>query len=221
MALAMTIVVALVLVLLALVGAWRDLQRGALALGGSLLGFVLGELWGVPWGDVLVERLRVNSGSAVFVVQMLLLLGSALVLGYGSGTLLPPRASMPPWPRRLAGGLLGLLNGVMLVGFLLRYGVVANPGFATLVAESTLARLIHTGLPVLFILVSAVAGVAICGRLLVEAIRARQAAPPALSHGRGGPPEADSLSPSYERRLNQQRALSKVSDKLDEIEHGR
>jgi Colicin V production protein len=219
MALAMTIVVALVLLLLTLVGAGRDLQRGALALGGSLLGVVLGELWGARLGAAVVDRMRVSPPGAVFLVQALLLLGSSLVLGYGSGTLLSPHARALTWRRRVVGGLMGLLNGVVLVGFLLQYGAATNAGLTALVGQSALAGMIHAGLPALFMLGSAGAGVLVIGKLAVGTLRARQAPPP--SYSRAAAPEADPLSPSYERRLNQRRALDKVSDKLNEIEHGR
>jgi Colicin V production protein len=221
MALAMTMVVALVLLLLTLVGAWRDLPRAALALGGTLLGVVLVDLWGAQWGAALAQRLRVSPASALFVAQALLLLGAAMLLGYGGGTLLPAQGDVPSWRRRVVGGLLGLLNGAVLVGFLLQYGAAANSGFAALVGQSALARLLHSGLPLLFALVSGAAGAAVIGRVIGASLRARQAAPPRVSYRREAPRESGASPASVERRINQRRALDKVSDKLNEIEHGR
>ena len=53
MALAFTIVIALVLVVLGLVGYIRDLRRGLLALIGTLAGASLVSFWAAPWGLAL------------------------------------------------------------------------------------------------------------------------------------------------------------------------
>src|SRR5215213_2036263 len=69
MALAFTIVIALVLVVLGLVGYIRDLRRGLLALIGTLAGASLVSFWAAQWGQALAGRVGGDPQRLIFIVS--------------------------------------------------------------------------------------------------------------------------------------------------------
>ena len=152
MALAFTIVIALVLVVLGLVGYIRDLRRGLLALIGTLAGVILVSFWAAPWGLALAGSfVGGDPQRMIFIVSCALLLWSALVVGYGGGMLLGRAKDRPPFQQRLVGALLGALNGVLIVAFLLRFAVTSQPSFAAMIESSPLAKILFDSLPLLFL----------------------------------------------------------------------
>src|SRR4051812_34479788 len=111
MALAFTIVIALVLVVLSLIGYVRDQRRGLLALIGTLAGASLVSFWASQWGLALAGRfVGADPQRLIFMVSCALLLWSALVDGYGGGMLLARAKDRPSLQQRLASALLGTLN---------------------------------------------------------------------------------------------------------------
>ena len=52
----------------------------------------------------------------------------------------------PPLQQRLAGALLGALNGVLIVAFLLRFAVTSQPSFAAMIESLPLAKILFDGL---------------------------------------------------------------------------
>lgn len=217
MSLAITGVVALVLLLLAWVGAWRDIQRGLLALVATFFGIVLSSLWGERWGNQLAAQLDVASAPIVFMISSLLLASVALLIGYGGGILLPPAPRSLSWQRRAAGGALGLLNGIVLIGYLLQYSTHNNPGFAELIAEATPVQLLYDGVPLLLLISALVGSALIIGKQIILSLRRRKVppAPPNLPSARPpATPLAGTPPPTAEQRENQQRALEKINDRL-------
>jgi uncharacterized membrane protein required for colicin V production/Na+-transporting methylmalonyl-CoA/oxaloacetate decarboxylase gamma subunit len=180
MALAITIVVTLVLLLLSLIGYWRDIRRGVLAIAGTLLGAILAGFWGQQWGQALAQRfVGGDPRTLTFVVNCVLFLFCALVVGYGGGLLLGRAQERTPFSRRLTGALLGLLNGALIIGYVLRFATAQQPesGFATTVNSTLLARIFHDGLPLLFLGIAIVVGVLVLLRGVVVAIAVGRAAP--------------------------------------------
>ncbi len=111
----------LLLILLALfvpIGFWRGAQREVLVSFGVLLGVVLGEFWAGPWGRDLAERSGLSENGGVFLVAMLLLVGSTFLIGYGLGAALILPA--PGLAGRLVGAVVAAGNGALLLGFSLR-----------------------------------------------------------------------------------------------------
>lgn len=156
MALALTTVIALVLVVLGIVGYLRDLRRSLLALLGTLVGAILVNFWGNQWGASLASRLvDADVQRMTFYVNCAVFLWSTLVVGYAGGILLN-RAKDRSLPQRLTGAVLGMVNGVLIVGFLLRFATTNQPGFGPVIQANPLAKAIHDGLPLLFL---AVAGI--------------------------------------------------------------
>lgn len=122
----LTIVLAVVVAFFGVVGLFRGVRRGVVALAGTLLGAVLVDLWSEPLAAWLRETINPERPALpTFMIVATLFLTTALVVGYGGSVLLPrpdPQAKktlgivdMP------LGGLLGALNGALIVSYLLRY----------------------------------------------------------------------------------------------------
>lgn len=217
MALALTIGISVLLLVLTLLGYARDLRRGTIALLGTLAGAALVDFWGVRWGNSLASRLvEGDQARTTLLVSCLLFLWSVLVVGYGGGMLLA-RPKERPVGQRMAGALLGLVNGLLIVGFLLRYAT-AQASFATTVKADLLANLINTAMPWLFLGAAAVVTVLVIGRGAMSLL-GRPAAPP--RRPTAPPPAAPRPSAgsapaagSAERRIGSGEALDKVNDAL-------
>ena len=180
MPLAFTIIIALVLVVLGLVGYIRDLRRGLLTLIGTLAGASLVSFWAEQWGVALANRFGGDPQQMIFIVSCALLLWSALVVGYGAGLLFGRAKDRPPFQQRLVGALLGALNGVLLVAFLLRFAVTSQPSFAGLLEASPVAKILFDGLPQLFLGMAALLTLAVLVRgAMLFATRKAPSAPPA------------------------------------------
>jgi uncharacterized membrane protein required for colicin V production len=210
MALALTVVIALVLVVLGLVGYLRDLRRSLLALLGTLGGAILVNFWGNQWGASLASRLvDADVQRTAFYVNCAVFLWSTLVVGYAGGILLN-RARDRSLSQRLTGAVLGLVNGVLIVGFLLRFATSNQPNFAPVIQANPLAKAIHDGLPLLFL---AVAGVVTLLVLLRAAFSL---------FGRGAPPPAQPATPkpaapqpassTAEKRIGDPEILKKLTE---------
>jgi len=107
-----------VLLLLGLLtGVWRGALREGITFTAILLGALLAEGWGPLWSRFVSQQ----TGLALPITQWLIglgLLAITLLIGYGSGLLLPYRHLRPV--DRIAGALLGLLNVGLLTAFVLR-----------------------------------------------------------------------------------------------------
>jgi uncharacterized membrane protein required for colicin V production len=207
MALAFTIVIALVLVVLSLVGYIRDLRRGLLALIGTLAGASLVSFWAAPWGQSLAGRfVGADPQRLIFMVSCALLLWSALVVGYGGGMLLARVRDRRPFQQRVVGALLGALNGVLIVAFLLRFAVASQPSFAAMIESSPPAKILFDGLPLLFLGVAVVVTLAVLvrGIMLFATGRAAPAAPAATEA-----PATSTSAPT--QRIGDRDVLDKVN----------
>ncbi|GAB4154057.1 MAG: hypothetical protein Fur005_05660 [Roseiflexaceae bacterium] len=207
MALLITILVVLIPVILAGVGAMRDLRRGALSIGSTLLGATLAEFWSPEWGAQLAERTGLELQSAIFIVAIFFLFGVAGFIGYGGGLLLAPRLLPLAWPQRVSGASIGILNGSILVGYCLRFAAQSNEGFATLVAESQVAQALHDGLPLIFLAAAAMAGLTILIRWGMDFY---QRSRPRSGGGRPVVGASSPLPTPSERRTNQLMALDRI-----------
>lgn len=207
MSLALTIFIGLVVVVLGLIGYFRDARRGLLALLGTLLGAILVDFWGGPAGAWLSRSIGGDPQRNTFVVSSLIFLWGALIVGYGGGLLLGRLKDRLALPQRLVSVLLGLLNGVLIVGFLLRYAVVQQPGFAAMVKATPAASIIHDGLPLLFLGLAAAVTLLALVRAIVG-LAGRRPAPAAAPSAAPSQPAA----PGAERRLDDRGVLNKVND---------
>lgn len=151
MEITLTIIVPLVMVGLGIWGYNRGITRGMLTLVGTLLSAATVDLWYVAWGKGLREWLRPeNAALPTWVAASLVFLFFALVGGYGSGLLLPKQKS----PAKLKlqdqvlGGLLGVVNSALLVGYLLHYAdLLRDAAFSRAVQVALPSRLLYAWLP--------------------------------------------------------------------------
>lgn len=217
MAFVIALVVILVLLLLSLVGYWRDTRRGIFAIAGTLIGALLVGFWGEPWGQMLAQRF--GSGdprTTTFVVSSALFLFCALVVGYGGGVLLSRAKGQPVLSTRLANALLGLLNAALIVGYVLRFATAQQPEsrFTAIVQSTPLARVFHDGLPVLFLMIAGGVGALVlarAGMLVLDSRRAAATAPAAA--GSAAPKEPGGGSFPAERTLNDRDILNKINQR--------
>lgn len=126
-----------------LIGVLNGLRRGAIKEGMALIGVLLGALlmilWSVRGGAFLSQRIRWQSGTSQWIAAMSLLWVTALLVGYGSGLLMPRRGRMPVFIR-LGGAVLGLLNAGLLAGFSLRYTQLLFYGETSTAPKTTWIR---------------------------------------------------------------------------------
>jgi hypothetical protein len=212
MALAFTIVIALVLAVLGLVGYIRDLRRGLLALIGTLAGAIMVSFWAAQWGQSLAGRFVGGDPQRLtFIVSCALMLWSALVIGYGGGMLLARAKERSLFSQRLAAGLLGALNGMLIVAFLLRFAVASQPGFATTIQASPLAKILYDGLPLLFLgaALAATLAVLVRGVMLLATRPASPAAPAAPAAKPAAAPATSASAPT--QRIHDHDVLDKVN----------
>lgn len=128
--LGLNIILGLVILMPGIIGARRGIYRGILTLVGTLFGVVLVDLWRPAWATSITDFFQADRQDvALWLVVVLTFLAVVVVLGYGSGVLvaaeaLPNRRSAGD---RILGGLLGLLHGMMVMGYLLHYSVEVPP----------------------------------------------------------------------------------------------
>jgi hypothetical protein len=201
---------AALMALLGYVGFRRDLRRGVMALAGTLLGAILIGFWADSWGQFLVARLGGDPQRMVFVASSLGFLLTVLIVGYGGGLLLGPK-ERAPFPRRLAAALLGVLNGALVAAYLLRFGALADGGFREEVQAWQPARVLHDGLPLLFLGVAGVAVVLVLVRGLIVFANRDRLPPPRPS---AGPQTSAATSAPAPNRVGAVDVLDKVNDAL-------
>lgn len=150
MSLALPAAAAFLIVVFGLIGLARDVQRGFLSLIGTLLGVALVQIWGPTWAAKVEEQFGWMPSTASWAVSSTAFLLVAILVGYGSSTFIPKKATNAkdkPKPKALArpaSGLLGALNGAMIASILLLYarGWAANETLQAVILESVLLSLL-------------------------------------------------------------------------------
>lgn len=156
-------------VLLALLGFSRGVQREAMTLIGVLLGGMLAEMWGPVWGPALAQNLNKDPLLMRALISDGLLLFSAVFIGYGGGLLLPPRKKINKGVARFYGAIGGVVNGLLILGLLLRYADLRAPEAAATpgnVAATRLGPLLIERLPLMLLAGAGVGAVVVTFRLI-------------------------------------------------------
>lgn len=223
---ALTIGVATVIALLGLVGLFRGVRRGLIALAGTLLAAVLVDLWQDRWADWLRESFRPEQPALpTFLLTASIFIGVTVVIGYGGSTLLPrpgPNAKSAGLPDKLLGALVGALNGALLVSYLLRYAaeIWADEGLAAAVAASPVADVLNAWLPWFILALVGTTAVFVLLRTTMRISRALNARPtiaPAAPPAGGQPAgQAAAASSSVASSRSLKEADSKLSSKIDQ-----
>jgi Na+-transporting methylmalonyl-CoA/oxaloacetate decarboxylase gamma subunit/uncharacterized membrane protein required for colicin V production len=216
MTLVIPIVATLVLVTLGLVGYWRDTRRGILALAGTLLGAILVGFWGALWAQDLAKRFGGGDPRTLtFVVSCTTFLFAVLFIGYGGGLLLRRSRERASLSQRLVGALLGLLNGALIIGYMLRFAANQNPNAPETLLSTPVARAFHDGLPLLFLGIAVVVAVLVLvrGLLLIAGVGRVAPAKPVVAAGPKGIPSAASAKPATPQD-RQREIMEKIEKQL-------
>ncbi len=158
MNLVLPIIVALALVGLGIWGMRRGVQRGLLTLAWIFFAAILVDLWSPVWADWLREQLKPdNPATLTWIATALSFLVISIVFGFGSGILirssnktaadgLPKKSSVS---NGTVGGLLGILSGIVIISYLLRYttDLLPESDFAVTPASNVVMRLLYEWLP--------------------------------------------------------------------------
>lgn len=142
---AMLTAIGLIIVVMGFLGMRRGVYRGFVTLGGTLLGAVLIDVMQPNLTEWVQMNLRVESpGVIIWWIKALVFLAVALVIGYG-GNVLVRSGSIPikhDWRDMVVGGLLGALNGAVIVSYLLYYAraLPSNSGVASIIALSPIVH---------------------------------------------------------------------------------
>lgn len=136
----------LIVILLMMVplGFLRGGLREVCTAAGLLFGILLAEEWSGRWGEWLAGRLDVSTGAAEFIVAVFLVGLSVSLMGYG-GT---AAFSWRPGPGgRMYGAYIAMLNGLVLIGYLINVVVRTVYGGDTpdLIAEGFVSRALSSG----------------------------------------------------------------------------
>jgi len=104
-----------VALLFALIGFLRGVQREVFTTAAILGGWAMASAWTDEWADDLADLIAISVSTAGFVITMGFLIGSLAILGWGAGSAVgaPPRSI----GQRIAGSLLGGVNGVLLSAY--------------------------------------------------------------------------------------------------------
>lgn len=148
MELAITIGIGLTLFLLGLWGIWRGVRAGLVTLVGTILAAEFVHLWQEPMAEALWEW-GWDSPVHTYSGAMFAFLTIVLVVGYGSEMLLEPRMSETSLFERFVGGLLGLLNGALIVGYSLHHTVelLQDEILSETILRTMPSRLLYDWLP--------------------------------------------------------------------------
>lgn len=191
MEIAIAIATGVALLVFGLVGYRRDLRRGVMALAGTLLGVLLVNFWAATWGQSIAAWLGSDSAGVITsIVSIITLVLTTLLVGYGGGTLLPAVKEKPSFWSRVAGALLGVFNGALLVAYVLQYATANNPAARAQISSSITGRLLIEGLPWLFLGTAGLISVLVIGRFIVSKLT-RKPPEPEQPAQLSATPEAD------------------------------
>jgi uncharacterized membrane protein required for colicin V production len=158
----------LVLLLMAAVGAYRGGLREAFSAAGLLLGIVLAQEWGPPWGEWVGRNTSLSDGGGQFAVSVALLTGATVVVGYGTGIAF----NYHPGPGgRIFGVVLAAGSALVAVSYLLTWSraMIFEDEEPQVIAGAYLARFLDgdAGL-VLLVIAAAIVGSSIFGAIVKE-----------------------------------------------------
>lgn len=151
------------LIIVALLGVWglqRGVFRGFLTLGGTLLAAVVIDLWATPMSTwVRTQFPAEDPTEGIWIALAIVFLAVGLFVGYGSSLLIPEHTAPPSgrFGEQMAGALVGALNGVLIVSYLLRYTAEIRPTvFASIEQSSLVLGIVYRWLPWFILVVTLV-----------------------------------------------------------------
>jgi MFS family permease len=227
---ALTITIAIVVVLFGSIGVARGTRRGIVTLVGTLFGAVLVDLWQDRWAEWLrTERGVEQPAFWAFLITAVVFVLAALVIGYGSSMLLrkDPQAAPITAGDRLLGGLVGALNGALIVSYLLRYAEEAwtNGAATDVIAGSPVAAILAAWLAWFVLALVVTTGIFVLLRVTLtvgKALTARPAPAPAPTPAATAGTASDKAAKApakpdaNQAKAADQRTLDKINQTLGE-----
>jgi uncharacterized membrane protein required for colicin V production len=156
------------LLLFSLIGFWRGVVKEGMAAGGVVFGALLADSWSPRLGSVVANLLSITQSASRFLAIETLIVSFALVVGYGSGSLLvPPVRGIG---QRLGGAVLGGINGALLLAFSLRaaHDEISRASTQRLLHDSRLAWLLINRFNWFLLAIAGTVLVLLFGRLVTE-----------------------------------------------------
>ena len=127
----------------AAIGFVRGVQREVFVTAAILGGWAMASAWSERWSRWLADLINISERTAGFIVTAGLLVASLVILGWGGGNAIGSRAHSSG--QRIAGAVLGGVNGVLLASYLLsaytRY--LSDAEDRTLISTARLARTVR------------------------------------------------------------------------------
>jgi len=182
--------VILILLLLSLLGFMRGGLREVCSAAGLLFGVAMASAWASPVGDWLARIVNIEQGAARFMSAVFILLVSTMICGYGAGSAF---VYQPAPGGRMYGGLLGMLVGIVFVGYVINFVNVYLMGgdYPEVVKSSYVARALSAGIDWVLLAVAGVIVMATAFGLLVrekapdQYMQSFRPVPPDMGYGKG------------------------------------
>lgn len=127
----------------AAIGFIRGVQREIFVTAAILGGWAMASAWSERWSGWLADLINISDRTAGFIVTAGLLAGSLVILGWGGGSAIGARAQGNG--QRIAGALLGGVNGVLLASYLLSAYTqyLSDAGDRALISTARLAQAVR------------------------------------------------------------------------------
>lgn len=166
--------------LFSLIGFSRGIVKEGLASAGILFGALLADSWSARFGTIGSNLLNITNNAGRFFAVESLILASALVIGYGSGSLAVP--DVRGFGARFGGTVLGAINGALLLAFSLRaaHEFIGRPGVQELLHDSIVSRVLIQRFNWFLLAITGLVLAMIFGRLVTEREQ-RIASPPSFA----------------------------------------
>lgn len=196
--------VILILLLLSLLGFMRGGLREVCSAAGLLFGVAMVSQWATSLGDWLARSVNIDQGAGRFIGAVFILLVSTMICGYGAGSAF---VYQPAPGGRMYGGLLGLLVGVVFVGYVINYVSVylLDGSYPAVVKSSYIARALSVGIDWVLLAVAGVIVLATAFGLLVreqapdQYMQSFRPIPPDMGYGKSAAevlPKAKAATPT-------------------------
>jgi hypothetical protein len=146
-----------------------------MGLVGTLLGSAVVNFWAEKWGKELTQRFGGGSTPTLTMVTSITVFAlTVLIVGYGCGILFDRTKELSSFSQGLASTLLGMLNGALIIGYMLLYATANDPALRATVRSSLTGRIFSEGLPWLFLGITLTIATIVIVRFSVFIISARR-----------------------------------------------
>ena len=174
-ALSVSLLAVLLILAFGLIGYLGGVRRGVMALAGTLLGSTLVNFWAGTWGTDLAHRVGSQSPvTLTTVTSITVFVLTVLIVGYGSGILFDRTKERSSFSQGFASMLLGMLNGALIIGYVILFATVSNPALRSTIRSSLTGRIFSDGLPWLFLVITLATAAIVIVRFIAFVISARR-----------------------------------------------